>query len=85
MGGTFGHQPKEDEWSQIHRANFKCTIETQLRSFYFKVFHNAIGVNSFLYKIGRGDSPICNFCSEYPETLDHLFCHCRKVLHSGRG
>ena len=40
---------------------------------------NAIGVNLFLYKISRGDSPICNFCSEYPETFNHLFCHCRTV------
>ena len=27
--------------------NFKCTIESQLRSFYFKLFHKAIAFNSF--------------------------------------
>ena len=30
------------EWQDVHNANFKCTIETQLRSFYFKMFHRAI-------------------------------------------
>ena len=30
---------EEVEWDYIHKANFTCTIETQLGSFYFKVFH----------------------------------------------
>ena len=73
-------QPKEKDWSIIHRDNFRCTIETQLRSFYFKIFHNVIGVNAFLFKIRKRDSPNCYFCSEEPETLDHLFCNCTKVV-----
>ena len=57
----------------------KCTIETQLRSFYFKMFHRAICTNQFLHKIGRTDSPNCYFCKKFPETLFHLFCECEKV------
>ena len=74
-----GLEKNEVEWSVIHKNNFKCTIETQLRSFYFKVFHNAIGLNSFLYKIGRSESPLCYFCQELPETLIHVFCKCTVV------
>ena len=69
----------EIEFSVIHKNNFKCTIETQLRSFYFKMFHNAIALNSFLYKIGRRDSPLCYFCQELPETLIHIFCKCTVI------
>ena len=71
----------ELEWNDIHNANFNCTIETQLRSFYFKLFHRAICTNQFLHKIGRADSPNCYFCKEFPETLFHLFCECEKVSH----
>ena len=67
------------DWFAIHRHNFKCTLDTQLRSFYFKVYHNAIAVNSFLYKIGRSDSPLCYFCKKFPETLKHIFCDCTVV------
>ena len=67
------------EWEQIHIRNFKCTIETQLRSFYFKLFYKAIAFNSFLYKIGRKDSPLCFFCNESPETVVHVFCECDKI------
>ena len=33
------------EWDDIHNRNIKCTIETQLRSFNFKVFYIAIEFN----------------------------------------
>ena len=69
----------ELDWNDIHRANFNCTIETQLRSFYFKLFHRAICTNQFLHKIGRFDSPNCSFCKKFPKTLLHLFCQCEKV------
>ena len=38
-----------------------CTLETQIRAFYFKHFHRAICTNQFLHKIGRIDSPLCPF------------------------
>ena len=70
---------EEVEWDYIHKTNFTCTIETQLRSFYFKLFHRAICTNKFLHKIGRADNPNCYFCSNLPESLVHLFCECDKV------
>jgi len=67
------------DWETIHIRNFKCTIETQLRSFYFKLFHRAIAFNNFLFKIGRKESPLCSLCNESPETFVHIFCECDKV------
>ena len=67
------------DWACVHNSNFKCTIETQLRSFYFKFFHRAICLNYFLHKIGRIESPSCFFCNELPETIPHLFCDCKIV------
>ena len=34
----------------------------------------------FLYKINYIDSNVCNFCHTQPETLEHLFYLCPKVL-----
>ena len=36
------------DWASIHTRNSTCTIETQLQSFYSKVFHFAITTNDFL-------------------------------------
>ena len=68
--------PEELDWDEIHLRNFKCTIDTRLRSFYFKVFHNAIAFNEFLFKINRKDSPDCVFCGKNPENIIHFFCEC---------
>ena len=71
--------PQDTNWDKIHINNFRCTIDTRLRSFYFKVFHKAIALNAFLYKIKRKDSPNCSFCDKFEETTVHLFCECEKV------
>ena len=67
------------DWGIIHDNNFNCCIETQLRAFYFKIFHKAICTNKFLAKIGRSDSPFCHFCKKVDETLLHMFCECEKI------
>ena len=54
----------DNDWAGIHSNNFNCTIETQIRTFYLKIFHRAICTNKFLHKIGRSDSPLCYFLSK---------------------
>ena len=66
-------------WENVHKVNFTCTIDTRLRSFYFKFFHKTIALNGFLHKIKRNDSPNCAFCDRQEETMVHLFCECEKV------
>ena len=63
----------------VHNRNFFCTIDTKLRSFYLKIFHKAIALNHFLFKIKRKDSPNCTLCDKKEETMVHLFCDCEKV------
>ena len=71
--------PEDLDWDEIHVRNFKCSIDSRLRSFYFKVFHNAIAFNEFLYKIKRKDSPDCVLCKKFPESIIHFFCKCEAV------
>ena len=67
------------DWASIHDSNFNSTIETQMRAFYFKIFHRAICTNQFLHKIGKTDSPLCYFCQKSTESYIHMFCECDKV------
>ena len=68
-----------EDWETIHLNNFKCSIDTRLRYFYFKIFHRAIAFNNFLFKIKRKDSPNCHLCDKFPETITHIFCDCEIV------
>ena len=65
-------------WNKVHINNFKRSIRTRIRSFYIKLFHKAIALNDFLYKIKRIDSPNSSFCKSAPETL-HIFIDCKVV------
>ena len=67
------------DWEEVHNTIFFCTIETKLRSFYFKIFHKAIALNDFLFKIKRKESPNCSLCDKKEESMVHLFCECDKV------
>ena len=68
--------PNSEEWDKIHLRNFKCSIDSRIRSFYFKLFHKAISLNDFLHKIKRKDSPNCTFCHSLSETIIHVFIDC---------
>ena len=64
---------------EIHVRNFRCSIDTRLRSFCFKIFHKAIGFYDFLFKINRQNCPNSDFCDKYPESVTHIFCDCDPV------
>ena len=49
--------PEHLDWEDIHLRSFKYSIDSRPRSFFFKVFHNAIAFNEFLFKIIRKESP----------------------------
>ena len=55
---------------------FKCTLDTKLRWFQFRLTHRILGVNSFLAKIGKIESNLCTFCNVSDETIAHIFCEC---------
>ena len=43
--------PGDLKWEDTHLRNFKCSIDSRLRSVCFMVYHNAIAFNNFLFKI----------------------------------
>jgi hypothetical protein len=68
------------QWSTVFLIPFKCTLDTKLRWFQFRLTHRILGVNSFLEKIGRKDSNLCTFCQNSEETILHIFCECPIIL-----
>ena len=69
------------EWNKIFSIPSLCSIDTTLRTFQFKYIHRLIATNKYLYKCKLTNSNFCNFCSEYIETIEHLFWECRVIQH----
>ena len=54
-------------WEKTYLLAFKCTKETKLREFQFRLLHRRIATNDDL----------CTFCGEETENLTHLFRKCK--------
>ena len=63
-------------WENTYQLPFLCTTETKLRVFQFKFLHRRVATTDFVLK-RKTDS--CSFCAGSPETLTHLFWHCRST------
>ena len=63
-------------WSEIFTLPFVAVRDCKIQYFQYRFIHRILGTNSFIFKIKRGDSPLCSFCNAEDETLDHLFWFC---------
>ena len=65
------------------QGNFKAIYVTtnvpKLRSFQFRLLHRAITTKIMLHKWGLQTDENCYYCSQYKETIIHLFVECEVV------
>ena len=67
-------------WESVHIVNFKCSIDTRLRSFYFKLLKKSIALNYFLFRKCL-ESPLTNFyliCS-YLSNITFTYVNLRRL------
>ena len=69
----------DDEWKHYHSSAFRCTKNTKLQAFQFKILHHILATQKMLklYKISETDS--CTFCGNSVETIEHLLFNCPQV------
>ena len=67
------------DWERIYSLPFKVTLDTKLREFQYKILHRICYTNDMLFKFRIVDSPLCYFCGEEIETLEHFFFFCERV------
>ena len=58
---------------------YRKTNMPKLRSFQFRLLQRAIITNKALYEWQIEQSPMCTFCKEEVETIEHLFAKCDKI------
>ena len=73
---TLGEQFK---WKTVYQIPYKCSTDTTLRSFQYKILTRIIPTNKLLYKYKIKPSNTCEFCSSYVETIEHIFWECATV------
>ena len=64
-------------WNSTYKLPFKVSVDTQTRAFQFKLLHRILYTNYDLTKRNIDVSPLCTFCNEQNETIEHVFYSCR--------
>jgi hypothetical protein len=76
---TFNTGISDEDWVSYFRKMYTLTTCPKLLYFNFRLLHNILPTNCFLYKIGLIASPECTFCKQDIETKTHLFIDCEFV------
>ena len=58
---------------------FKSTGDMQLRWFQARLLHRVLPTIIFLFACTIVDDPLCSFCSDEVETIQHIFWNCAVV------
>lgn len=63
-------------WGKIFSLPYRAVRNRKIQYFQFRFIHRILGVNEYLYKMKMVNSPLCQFCLNENESIDHLFWHC---------
>ena len=68
-----------DDWKILNSNIFRSTKDTKLIWFQYRIVHRIIATNKYLYRIKLRNDPLCSFCNNDDETIEHLFYNCSYV------
>ena len=68
------------DWEEIFIGIHRNILETKLKWFSYKIIFRIIPTNRHLFLLKIKDSPLCNLCNAYEQTIAHLFWNCEYVL-----
>ena len=77
MKEKFNFTYKDTE--NIFRRPRKCTLNSRLREFQFKLIHGIIYTNHHLFRFGFVQNALCAYCKKEEETYRHIFFECQNA------
>ena len=63
-------------WKKIYSLPNLISIDSYSRMFQYKCLNNILYLNNTLHHFGFSDSPLCSYCEQENETIQHLFLEC---------
>ena len=66
----------ELDWKKIYCLPHRVALDTKSREFQYKLLNRCLATNVLLSKVGIISSPLCSFCGEVDESLEHIFITC---------
>ena len=63
-------------WNKIYTLPWTISIDSYSRIFQYKCLNNILFLNKSLFRMGITDTPLCSYCNQNEETMQHLFIEC---------
>ena len=63
-------------WCKLFSSNFRCTIESKLRSFQYQILLRSLPTKKSLKEWKIKNSDLCFYCNLETKTIEHLFWIC---------
>ena len=57
----------------------RATLSTKLREFQYKILNRILYTNDMIFKFKKIESPLCYFCENVIETIEHFLLLCPRV------
>ena len=69
----------DNMWKQLYILPHKLQVDNRMKEFQYKITHGYLATNLLLYKMKIIDSPRCNFCNLYRQSISHMLFSCLPV------
>ena len=76
---SFNTEESQLEWKKIYLTPIRATLSTKLREFQYKILNRILYTNDMLFKFKKIESPLCYFCENDIETIEHFLFLCPRV------
>ena len=63
-------------WKKNYILPKMISIDSYSRIFQYKCLNNILYLNNALHRMGFSDTPLCSYCGQVNETMQHLFLDC---------
>ena len=76
---SFNTEESQLDWKKNYLTPIRATLSTKLREFQYKILNRILYTNDMLFKFKKIESPLCYFCENDIETIEHFLFLCPRV------
>ena len=73
-------EPTHSNWLQLYNIPAKCSNNTKLHWFQYRLLHRILATNDFLFSVTLNKIIYVTFANVPPEMFEHIFCHCTLIM-----
>ncbi len=66
------HNLDKNKWKYVYILPHVILHDNKIIEMQFKILHRIIATNTLLYKIGKINSPTCQFCQMHFQSIEHV-------------